>query len=355
MHGIIHLDALYLNVKYPYLDVFKKWHHCIEGIEYRKLKEGIASGDFVIKNGSSCYKFSLWQHDARVFLTDQVDEKVGEGNGSGVWVQLGPKFITQHIYHLQNAVSELLKTVGITGSYPIKINRLDLAIDLFRVAMKDQNLALWQDGWVGRSKVSDFHFNSRTGQLETIYIGSRKSPVYLRVYDKVAQAIQEGDIDYWLDLWQGHHNGSVTRIEWEVKPKQGHFSNNLQDFSLFNGFSTRELLNYLLDWGRLCTPNPEDSNNRRWQDTPLWESVRALASEFSEGVDYPTSRYGKEFHGVSEAYVKFLSGTISGGMARFGLDNPNMVKLIEGLSKNGHDLEDIQKVAAKKAAVISRL
>ncbi len=88
--GVIHLDTLYLIVKYPYLDVFKSWYRHAEGIEYRKLKEGIQHGDFVVRNGASCYKFSLWQHDARIFLTDQVDEKVGEGNGSGIrfsWVQ----------------------------------------------------------------------------------------------------------------------------------------------------------------------------------------------------------------------------------------------------------------------------
>src|SRR5215207_7748952 len=147
MNGVIHLDTLYLIVKYPYLDIFKKWYQQVEGIDYRVLKEGITSGDFVIKNGASCYKFSLWQHDARVFLTDQVDEKVGDRNGSGVWVQLGPKFITHNIYHLQKAVSELLEAIGIIGEYPIKINRLDLAMDLFDVDMKDQDLALWKNGW----------------------------------------------------------------------------------------------------------------------------------------------------------------------------------------------------------------
>ena len=33
------------------------------------------------------------RHDARVFLTDDVDEKRGDGNGMGIWVQLGPKFL----------------------------------------------------------------------------------------------------------------------------------------------------------------------------------------------------------------------------------------------------------------------
>lgn len=72
MNGVILLDTLYLIVKYPYLDVFRDWYRHAEGIEYRKLKEGIQHGDFVVKNGASCYKVSVWQHDARIFLTCQA-------------------------------------------------------------------------------------------------------------------------------------------------------------------------------------------------------------------------------------------------------------------------------------------
>lgn len=353
MNGVIHLDTLYLIVKYPHLDVFKKWYSQVEGVDYRLLKEGIASGDFVIKNGASCYKVSVWQHDARIFFTDQVDEKLGEGNGSGIWVQLGPKFLIHHIGELKTAVNALLGAVGVKGEYPIKVNRLDVAVDLFGIELKNQDLNLWRDGWVGRSKVSSIFFNSRTGDLETINIGARGSSIYLRIYDKIAQAIKEGDIDYWLDIWKVNPD-KVTRVEWEIKPKQGKFPMDLQDFDLLTGWSVRELLKYLIDWGRLCVPNPDDSNNRRWDDAPFWKKARELVNEFSED-DYPISRYGKEFHGVSDAYVKFLSGTISGGMARLGLDNPNMISLIEGLQKHGHGLETIQKIAAKKAARISNL
>ena len=84
--------------------------------------------------------------------------------------------------------------------------------------------------------------------------------------------------------------------------------------------------------------------------------AREVAREFSEGVNWPTSRYGKHYHGVSEAYVKFLAGAVSGGMARFGLEQePNMVRLIEGLEKNGHSLEAVQRDAKRKAAIIARL
>lgn len=353
MNGLIHLDTLYLIVKYPRSDVFKKWYSQIEGADYRLLKEGIASGDFVIKGGASCYKVSVWQHDARIFFTDQVDEKLGQGKGAGIWMQLGPKFLIHHMVNLQKAVKELLEAVGVVGEYPIKINRLDVAMDLFGVNMQEQDLNLWRDGWVGRSKVSANFFNSRTGALETINIGARGSSIFLRIYDKLAQAIKEGDIDYWLDVWNCSPS-AVTRVEWELKPKQGGFPIDLQNFSLLTGFSVRELLKYLIDWGRLCIPNPEDSNNRRWQDTPFWQVARALVAEFSED-DYPISRHGKEFHGVSDAYIKFLSGTISGGMARLALQEPDLYKLIDGLSKKGHDLQAIQEKAVQKAAVYSKL
>lgn len=352
---VIHLDTLYLLVKYPKLDVFKYWYSKVEHVEHRLLKRGIVSGDFVIKGGASCYKVSVWQHDARIFLTDQVDEKIGDGKGSGIWVQLGSKFLIQNIHNLHQAVKDLLFSIGVIGEYPTKINRLDVAIDLFGVNMQDEDLNSWRSGWVGRSKVSSLHFNSRTGALETINIGSRGSAVYLRIYDKVAQATAEGDIEYWRDVWQGYE-GTVTRVEWEIKPDDGNFGKDLQDFSLFNsGFTVIELLNYLVDWGRLCIPDANDTNNRRWKDTPLWERVRTAVINFSTGHDYPISRHGKEFHGVSDGYIKFLSGTISGGMARLGLENPNMVTLLTGLSENGHGLESITRTAAKKATLFSKL
>jgi hypothetical protein len=354
MNGLVHIDSLYLVVKYPYMDVFKYWYRHAERAEYRILKKGIQHGDFIVKGGASCYKVSVWQHDARAFFTDQVDETLGENKGSGIWVQLGPKFLIHNINNLHEAVKEFLKSLGIRGDHPIKINRLDIAMDLFGVSMQEQDLSFWQKAWVGRSKVSGFILNSRTGQLETIYIGSRNSAIFLRVYDKLAQAIKEGEILYWLDIWKDNE-GTVTRIEWVIKPDEGKFSDNLKDFSLFDDRAIRETLNYLIDWGRLCIPNPVDCNNRRWQDAPLWKQARTLVVEFSKGVDWPCSRYGKEFHGISDDYVKFLSGTVSGGMARFGLDKPSMRMLIEGLENNGHSLEAIQRVAEKKAAIIKRL
>ncbi len=354
MGGSISIDSLYLNVRYPRTDIFQRWYPFVEGMDYRRLKEGKVVGDFVVRNGASCYKFSLWQSDAKVFLTDQVDDKVGEGLGSGMWVQLGPKFLIHHANNLREAVKDLLAAVGMKEDYPIRITRIDVAVDLFGVAMNDQDTSVWQRGWVGRSKVSKLVFNSRTGALETINIGSRQSAVFLRIYDKIAQAVKDGDLEYWVDVWKGDKT-PVTRVEWEVKPTEGNFSNDLKDFNLFIGFSVRELFNYLLDWGRLCIPDPGDSNNRRWQETSLWRDLRGLIATWADEVYWPTSRYGKEFHGVSQAYVRQVSGTLSGAMARFGEGKPDMIHLFEGLKKYGETLEVIKKKAVKKSEIYTRL
>lgn len=348
------IDTLHLMVKYPAQDVFDRWYQFADGVHPRKLREGIVAGDYVVKSGGSGYKCSVWQHDARAYLTDWVEEKVGEKAGMGIWVQLGPKFIIQHIGNLHLAVNDFLSGIGIRGIYPIRINRIDLAFDLFDVDINEENILSWKEGWVGRSKVSRNEFNTKNGALETINVGRRTSAVFLRVYNKVAQASKEGDIDYWRDVWQGFQ-GMVTRVEWEVKPGEGNFKENLRDFTQFDPIAIRELLVYLLDWGRLCIPNPTDKNNRRWEDADFWKNLRELAQKWLASVTWPTSRYGKEFHGISEQYVRFLSGTIAGGMARFGEDNPSMYALLEGLGKFGESVEVINKKAAAKAAIRSKL
>ena len=354
MKAFITIDTIYLNVRYPYSDIFLKWFKYADGVDHRRLKEGIAVSDFVVRCGSAGYKISIWQHDARLFLTEDVDEKRGEGKGMGIWVQLGPKFIIQHINNLHAAVNELLKAAGIEGEYPIRITRLDVAVDLLGLAMSEQDLNLWFDGWVGRSKVSKIERNSRTGELETLYVGSRSSAVYLRVYDKVAQAAAEGDLMYWFDVWQ-ESDQPVTRVEWEVKPSEGNFQEDLKDFCLFNGFSVRELLIYLLDWGRLCIPDMNDSNRRRWKDAQLWTDLRDVVAIWADGVDWPTSRYGKEFHGISEAYIKFVSGTIAGAMARCDSKAPSLHTLFAYLEDHGETWTVINKKALKKAEIIARL
>jgi hypothetical protein len=344
---------MYLNVKYPKADVFERWYFHVKGLEPRTLKRGIPFDEFLIKGGASGYKVSVWYQDARAFLTDEVDEKRGEGHGMGIWLQLGPKFLIQNGQNLKNAVKYFLEAIGVIGEYETRITRIDIAMDLFGVSMRDQDLDNWRNNWVGRSKVSSNHFDSKTGALQTINIGSRQSPIYVRIYDKRAQAIKDDDIFFWLDVWGGVDD-EVTRIEWEVKPNDGNFENYLKNFSMFNGFAARELLNYLLDWGRLAEPDLSDENRSRWPDSEFWQGLREVAAQWANGVDWPILRHPHTIKPLSEAYVKQAAGVLAGAMARCNPQNPNWVDMLHEFEHYGNGIETLKYKARAKSEILIR-
>ncbi len=355
MKYAVSVDTLYLNVKYPRKDVFERWFRVIQGCDSRRLKKGVVEGNFVVRGGSSGYKASVWSHDIRAFLTDEVDELRGEGLGMGIWNQIGPKFLLDHPpgKELREAVRKFLSEIGIKGEWPIRNTRIDVALDLFGMELANQNIEFWRQGWVGRAGVSSCHFNPKSGQLETINIGSRTSAIYLRIYDKVAQAETEGDIEYWRDVWNGY-SGPVTRIEWEVKPNKGGFK-EFEDFDKLCESQIVELLNYLIEWGRLSIPNPNDSNNRRWEVSDFWKIALSAAEHWADGITWPTSRLGKEFKGISEGYLRGVAGTVSGAMARLSPEYPNLFTMLDNMTDYGLGLNKIQKDAEAKAEIITRL
>ncbi len=355
MKYAVSVDTLYLNVKYPRKDVFERWVRVIQGCDSRELKNGVPERDFVVRGGSAGYKVSVWSHDIRAFLTEEVDELRGEGLGMGIWIQIGPKFLLDHPPGKEHreAVREFLFALGVKGDWTTRITRIDIALDLFGVELANQDIEMWRNGWVGRAGVSSSFFNSESGQLETINIGSRRSAIYLRIYDKVAQAKAEGDIFYWRDVWNGYL-GPVTRIEWEVKPKRGGFE-ELEDFDKLCESQIVKLLNYLVEWGRLSIPNPNDSNNRRWEVSDFWKSVLAAAEDWADGITLSTSRMGKEFKGITDGYLRGLAGTLSGAMARFTPENPNLFNMLSNMDDYGFGLGKIQKDAEAKAEIIKRV
>lgn len=355
MKYAVSVDTLYLNVKYPRKDVFERWFRVIQGCDSRELKNGVTEGNFVVRGGSIGYKVSVWSHDIRAYLTDEVDELRGEGKGMGIWIQIGPKYLLDHPpgNELRKAVREFLLEIGVKGDWAIRISRIDVALDLFGVELANQNLELWRQGWVGRAGISSTYFNPKSGQLETINIGSRRSAVYLRIYDKIAQAVAEEDIFYWWDVWNNHWD-KVTRIEWEVKTKKGGF----EEFEDFNKLCERqivELLNYLVEWGRLSIPNPNDSNNRRWKVSDFWKIVLSAAEEWADGITWPTSRVGKKFKGISEEYLRIVAGTVSGAMARLTPENPSLFNMLTIMEDHGLGLKKIQRDAEAKAEIIKRI
>ncbi len=146
----------------------------------------------------------------------------------------------------------------------------------------------------------------------------------------------------------------MTRVEWEVKPKRGGFE-AFEDFYQLSRWTVVELLNYLVKWGRLCNPNPADSNNRRWDVAELWRHVLEAVEDWADGDNWPTSRLGKQFKGINDSYLRGVAGTMSGAMARLNMERPNLGSMLTEMEDRGIGLKRIHKDAEDKAEIFKRI
>jgi hypothetical protein len=351
--SFIYLSSLHLNVKYPKKDVFEQWFSHIQNLSKKQLKEGIQARGFLITNGTRGYRFCLRQPGVKISVSDRIAQP-GADDGSGILVELSDKYLIDHYRDIHSPVDRLLKSIGVFDECPISIPRINLSMDILGYPFYELGEADFKYGWVGRSSLSDLHYNTDTNNLEAAIIGSLDSPVTLHIYDKVARAFDSGDTPYWQDIWQDHI-GPVTTLEWNVKPIEGNFEACITQFNKFSEFGTRKLLAYLLTWGRLCIPDERDSNNRRWKDTELWELVKACALIWLHGCGTPVSRFGKCFHGITLAYVNLVSGIISSAIAKFGYQTESLSieTLFDGLKLFGVSKEKILMDAKRKAEVLA--
>lgn len=367
------LDSLYLVVEYPWADVFARWAQGAGDLSTPRLYEGIVWQGMVLKRGAQGYKLSVWDGDARLFLTDRVDERLAQtraqGQGMGVMLQLGPKWL--RLYGEPFAPNTLRRNVhgqlmlfGLSEPerYPIRINRLDIALDVLGLDMATFSLDEWQHQWVGYAKPRHFHLARRTGALSGLTVGTRKGNVCLTVYDKVAESQADGDSRFWRSVWGVADEAEVvvTRFEWSFRPYQARFAGlrYLAEYT-FEGFLG--LLNYAtLVWGRLCVPRTDRNHTSRWVLAPLWEEVRAFIEEWGLNYErYVRPRYELK-PDLSPAYLKAAAGWLAGLQARVGVEKgaegpTSLAGALSYLQQAGYSPDEIARKAAQKWEVLSRL
>ena len=230
------LDSLYLVVEYPHADVFQAWSLGASDLSKPELYAGIPYAGMVLKRGANGYKLAVWDEDARVFLTDRVADRLtgsgAAGQGMGIMLQLGPKWLRRFgnpadAQALKDNVWAQLVCFGIAepDKYPMRVNRLDIALDVLGLDMASFSVDEWRRQWVGYGKPRTFHLSRRTGDLTGITIGSRKGNVCLTLYDKVTESQQDGDVAFWRSVWGVGEDDAiaVTRFEWSFRPHQANF------------------------------------------------------------------------------------------------------------------------------------
>lgn len=169
------LDSLYLVVEYPHADVFQQWALGVSDLQKPELYAGIPYEGMVLKRGANGYRLAVWDADARVFLTDRVADRLtgssAAGQGMGIMLQLGPKWLRcfggspADAQYLKDSVCGQLMLFGVKDPerYPMRVNRLDIALDVLGLDMASFSVDEWRGQWVGYAKPRTFHLSRRTG------------------------------------------------------------------------------------------------------------------------------------------------------------------------------------------------
>lgn len=261
---------------------------------------------------SGWYDLAVKLGDVRVMMSSHVSQ--------GVHVQVGPKFLQEHRADRVAAVRQVMRAVGFEPRLfeRCDVARLDLCVDL--MTGLPSVLDMLGDGWV--SKATGWGIYGKRGEPQTIYRGQRGSSVFLRCYDKVAEAEKTGDMAYWESVWGGSPE-KCCRVEWEMRPKRARLPLQLQDLT---ETKVRELFNSCLDWGRLCVPG-NDTNRARWELHPFWAGVVSAVRAYCDGVLVSAQRvYDRRMNigrqalksGVGQVSSLIAKASVAAGLAEAG-------------------------------------
>lgn len=156
------------------------------------------------------------------------------------------------------------------------VTRLDVAYDDWQGLLKKSTLqkSLKDNNVVTKFRDYGNEHQSYTKKDFTLYLGSKKSEVYMRIYDKAAERERE-DVEHWIRFEMQLRNDRAFCFI------QSLFDNNFDIGTVFFGV----LNNYV----RFVKPSL-DTNKSRWFNAPWWDKFTRSVSKISlwsrKTVDY---------------------------------------------------------------------
>lgn len=197
----------------------------------------------------------------------------GEFNNPGFFVTFRSQALwTRGARSLHESFLAWAESVGLHALRPESLSRVDFTFDYWLPAID-----FTCDSVVSLSAKDSQH--REDGQFQTLTFG--KSDVVLRIYNKIAEILQQSDKAWFYDLWGVKEN--VWRIEWQVrKDVLRRFGiRTFQD--LFDGQG--DVLRYLATEHDSLRIPTSDGNRSRWPLHPLWHDLLAQIETFdSQGV-----------------------------------------------------------------------
>lgn len=163
---------------------------------------------------------------------------------------------------------------------PLRPSRVDVSLDLKNAPMPSvSEYSAFVNAFVRRSKV---HRNIGNDQaIETIYLGSAKAAVKLRIYNKSLEMRKHGK-DYYVPMWSenGYVEGDVvTRYEWQLgsgflREWLGSDGSRVQTLSDLRSMLPAIFKYLTRSWVRHTVPSETDTNRNRWETSAFWQVVQ---------------------------------------------------------------------------------
>ena len=218
----------------------------IAGVEFLLHPYGSASG----------YPLVLTNRDLHI--------QMGEYNVPSFFVRFSSEALWREgAWTLHNRFMDWVIAAGLRAYKAEGLSRVDWAFD-YQLPEIDFD----EDSFVSMSAKDAHHREDRKAQ--TFMFG--KGDVVLRVYDKIAEILQQSDKVWLFQLWGGVTE-DVWRVEWQARKEL------LRRFGIRTFTDLRDLqgdaLRYLATEHDTLRLPGEDTNRSRWPLHPLWIDLQA--------------------------------------------------------------------------------
>ena len=240
-------------------------------------------------------------------------------------------------------ITEDLKTIGGGSIQFVQVSRLDLCADFWVPGGLSYEFLLSHK--VTRNDKGNLYLDK--DDVETYYVGNKKAPIQLRMYNKGVEVQQKGGLKLWfLEYWQRESPENIWRTEFEIKRTA------LREFDINSLDDLKEKqaglwLHLTSKWFSLRLPDNEKAERRTIH--PFWCAVQEC---FRQNTPSSEVKRVCKSAGIAspEWHLSHIDGCLSSFAAHRGITNrDDALHELQSLLARRNNAADFKTACIKKA------
>jgi hypothetical protein len=327
------------------------WKRRLQFMDKKKQKARKQGGLlFGLPSGRTCifkpggkgenYRFHLQFEAYNLF----IGKAARPGSSPNVYLSIDAK--TLWFNGVETALSwitEDLKAIGGGSIQFVQVSRVDLCCDFWIPG--GLSYEFLRSHKITRNDKGNLFLDK--DDVETYYVGNKKAPIQLRMYNKGVEVKQEGGKKLWfLELWQRESIEDIWRIEFQIRRSA------LRDFGINSLDDLKEKQaglwrNLTSKWFSLRLPDNEKAERRTIH--PFWCAVQECFKQ--NGPVKEIKRAYVSAGTVSpEWHLSHIDGCLSSLAAHLGITNRDaaLIELKSRLTRR-NNAKDFETACIKKA------